>query len=795
MASRSSLLRRGVTGTVAMLVLTATALVIALAATASSHAGSRALSRQLVPAAASAIRLISLYSSQQSALRDYVTDGPAGTLAPYRTATGQIAVSRARLTGLVAVYPAITGALPALESAQRAWLAQVAAPQLAAMARGDVARARAMEADVPRVRPFVLAVRAQGARVQSLITAEQQRATNRLARSQSVLLGALIGMCVVAAAMVADAGAVLWFLLLRPFLELRRAVDAVAGGEYGTTIPAVGPAELADLGRSTELMRTKLVVALARHQLAESRFQRLFDLAPDATIAVTSDGSIAMANAQAGRLFGYSPDELAGLPAEILVPEAGKDALAAGRADYFAQPVPPPADTLRLTGLRRDGSEFPAEVSLSGLLTDRGMLVAASIRDVSERLAMETEQERLRAQAEQERIERGLHQSQRLESLGQLVGGVAHDFNNLLNVILGYAGFTAEQVAVAAKRDKDLEPALADIEQVRSAAEKAARLVRQLLTFARHEAITPEIVDLNESVSDAVQLLRRTLGEHVALVIHADPGLWHVSADRGQLEQVLVNLAVNARDAMPAGGRLTIGTASVEILDGDGQAGRRVTLAPGRYARLRVSDTGTGMDRATQDRVFEPFFTTKPMGHGTGLGLATVYGIVTAAGGSIDVESETGMGTAFSVYLPATDAAVTPEMAASGPAADDRGHGETVLIVEDEESLRELTSRVLTRNGYQVQVAASGVEAIRLADRPGMAIDLLLTDVVMPQMLGDEVADQVRAILPGVPVLFMSGYAEPVLHRQGVAAARMEILEKPFTEAALLARVREAIRR
>jgi CheY-like chemotaxis protein len=234
----------------------------------------------------------------------------------------------------------------------------------------------------------------------------------------------------------------------------------------------------------------------------------------------------------------------------------------------------------------------------------------------------------------------------------------------------------------------------------------------------------------------------------------------------------------------------------VEIGDGDETASSasRVSLTPGRYVRLRVSDTGTGMDRATMDRVFEPFFTTKPMGHGTGLGLATVYGIVTQAGGSLGVESEVGLGTAFSVFLPATDAALTPEDAAVGPSADDRGHGETVLVVEDEESLRELTSRVLTRNGYRVELAASGVEAIRVAGRPGMDIDLLLTDVIMPQMLGDEVADQVRAIQPGVPALFMSGYAEPVLHRQGVAAGRMEILEKPFTEAALLARVRAAIR-
>ena len=553
MASRSSLLKRAVTGTFVMLVMIATALVIALAATASSHAGTRALSERLVPAAASSIQLLSLYGEQQTALRDYVTDRNQSSLASYRTATDQIGVTWAHLTGLVQDYPAITAALPRLESAERAWIARVAGPQLAAMARGDAAAARAMQADVPRVRPFVLVIRSYGAQVQSLITAEQQGATNRLASSQSVLLGALVGMCVVTAAMVADVGAVLWFLLLRPFLKLRRAVDAVAGGDYGTTIPTVGPAELADLGRSTELMRTKLVAALAQHQEAEGRFQRLFDLAPDATIAVAADGSIAMVNTQAGRLFGYPPDELTGQPAEILVPDALKDALSADRAGYFAQPALPATDSMQLTGQRRDGSEFPAEVSLSGLLTDHGMLVAASIRDVSERLELEAERERLRAEAEQERTARQLQQGQRLESLGQLVGGVAHDFNNLLNVILGYAGFTAEQVALAAQHNKELEPALADIGQVLSAAEKAARLTRQLLTFARHEAISPEVLDLNESVRDAGQLLHRTLGEHVALVISAAPDLWHVSADRGQLEQVLVNLAVNARDAMPSG--------------------------------------------------------------------------------------------------------------------------------------------------------------------------------------------------------------------------------------------------
>ena len=344
------------------------------------------------------------------------------------------------------------------------------------------------------------------------------------------------------------------------------------------------------------------------------------------------------------------------------------------------------------------------------------MLVTAAIRDVSERLASEAERERLRAIAEQERVERRLAQSHRLESLGQLVGGVAHDFNNLLNVIQGYADYTAEQVQPLAAADPRLAQVLDDIEQVRVAAQQAIRLTRQLLTFARHEVTRPEVIDLNEAVEGAGQLLRRTLGEHVDLTISAEPDLWRVKADRGQLEQVLVNLAVNARDAMPGGGRLVIDTANTEV--DDAYTARTPGLAPGRYARLRVSDTGTGMDRATVDRVFEPFFSTKPKGRGTGLGLATVYGVVTGAGGSIEVYSEKGLGTTVSVLLPATEEDAQPHVPLARSGDDERGHGETILLVEDEASLRDLTSRILTRSGYQVCAVGSGADAVRLASDP-----------------------------------------------------------------------------
>jgi PAS domain S-box-containing protein len=772
------------------LVLAAAALAIALVATADIRDQGRVLSDRLVPAAAAAGDLLDDYQAQQTWLRSYVTRGRSDTLAPYNALTKNIRNVADSIEQLAQGREPIIMHLDTTLAAEKAWLAHVADPQLAVTGRGDFAAAQALQGNTTLTRSYTLAIRLAGGDLQDQITDAQQTVTNQLNASQGTLLIALIGMCVVVVALIADAVAAVWLGLLRPFRALRRATDAVAAGDYETHIPAIGPPELADLGRGMELMRTRLVMALAQRERAEQRFRRLFDTAPDAMIAVAPDGSIAMANAQAVRLFGYPALDLIGRPVEMLVPEESRAPLAAGREAYFAEPRPFDAE-LKLPGLCRDGRRFPAEIALSGLPTERGMLVTAAIRDVSERLAMQAERERLRAIAEQERVERRLAQSQRLESLGQLVGGVAHDFNNLLNVIQGYADFTAEQVQPLALADARLEPVLEDIEQVRVAAQQAVRLTRQLLTFARHEVTRPEVLDLNEAVKGAGQLLRRTLGEHIDLAIFAEPALWHVKADRGQLEQVLVNLAVNARDAMPGGGRLIIDTGNVEV--DEAYAAGRPGLTPGRYARLRVSDTGTGMDRATAARVFEPFFSTKPKGRGTGLGLATVYGIVTQAGGSIEIYSEQGLGTTVGVLLPATEEDASAPVDPVLPVDDHRGHGETILLVEDEESLRQLTNRILLRNGYQVCPVACGSEAVRLASDPDQVIDLLLTDVVMPEMLGNEVAERIGVIRPGVPALFMSGYAQPILDTHGVPSPRFDIVEKPFTEAALLSRVQKAI--
>ncbi len=735
----------GVAAVVALAV-TGGALIVAFVAAGGARAASRELSQRLVPAATLSNELLGNYTAQQTSLRDYVTSGQPAALAPFRAAQGEIGGREARLARLARPYRAVPARLTGAIAAHRAWLVSVAAAQLDAAARGDFIRARALQADLSTVRPAVLAVRSRMAAVQAQITDAQRAVTDRLVRAQNVLVVALVVMC----------------------------------GLVAATGAAVGLA-----------VRRSLLAARANQEKAQQGFRRLFDSSPDASLAVGADGSIVMVNAQAERLFGYSAEELVGQQVELLVPEAARAMHRAHRGGYFADPAPRPMGAgLRLSAVRRDGGELPVEISLNGLQTDRGLVVTAAVRDVSERLAAEAERERLRAEAERERVDRRLLQSQRLQSLGQLVGGVAHDFNNLLNIILGYTGFVAEQVTTLSGSDERLEPVLADIEQVRDAAQHATQLTRQLLTFARHDVARPETLDMGVVVAELEDMLRRTIGEHVELTITVGPGLRPVRADRGQLGQILVNLAVNARDAMPGGGKLTIETTNTDV-DAT-YAASRPDLQPGSYVRLRVSDTGAGMDRATLDRVFEPFFTTKEKGHGTGLGLATVYGIITTAGGNIEIYSEPGLGTTVTALLPAAEDRAAPRAATAEPVPH-HGHGETILLVEDEESLRKLASRILARNGYRVRSATTATEAVRQAGDLEQTIDLLLTDVVMPEMLGNEVAERIRAIRPHIRVLYMSGYAEAVLNTHGALDAEVALLEKPFSETALLTQVRQAL--
>jgi PAS domain S-box-containing protein len=525
---------------------------------------------------------------------------------------------------------------------------------------------------------------------------------------------------------------------------------------------------------------------------AEAKFRGLLEAAPDAIVGVDQAGTIALVNAQAERLFGYRREQLVGQPVEILVPHGARPRHPEHRDRYFGSPQQRPMGAgMQLAARRADGSEFPAEISLSALETEDGLLVSAAVRDVTDRIEAQAVRERLKSQAEREQLEAQLHQAQRLESLGQLAGGVAHDFNNLLGAILNYAAFVEERVlaAAASPGGGDWRIVCDDVVQIRRAGERATRLTHQLLAFGRREIAQPLVLNLNDIVTDIEQLLHRTLGEHIELVTRLAADVHPVRADPGQLEQILVNLAVNARDAMPAGGVLTIDTANL-LVDDDYAAHHPVKT--GRYVRLQVSDTGSGIPREVLDRVFEPFFTTKPKGEGTGLGLATVYGILTQADGYAYINSEPGLGTTVTALLPATDHVQlpTPQPAA---AIQPTGGGETVLLVEDEQTIRDVTRRILERNGYHVLTAAGGAQALELADEQSLHIHLLITDVIMPHMLGKEVAEQLQAIRPSIRVLYMSGYAHPVLTSQGTLDPSVTLVDKPFTEATLIEKVRHVL--
>jgi PAS domain S-box-containing protein len=518
-------------------------------------------------------------------------------------------------------------------------------------------------------------------------------------------------------------------------------------------------------------------------------FTGLLEAAPDAMVCVDAGGRIALVNAQAERLFGYGREDLIGEPVEVLVPDTVRAVHPGHRAGYVGDPRPRPMGAgMELAGRRKDGSTFPAEISLSAIDTAEGILVTAAVRDVTERLEAQAERDRLRTQAEQDRLERQRQQSHRLESLGQLAGGVAHDFNNLLAVITNYAAFVAEELRHPA-RDGSGESALADIEQIQLAADRASRLTRQLLAFARREVIQPRVLNLNEVVSSVLTLLQRTLGEHIELVTSLDPGLGYVLADPGHIEQILVNLAVNARDVMPGGGTLTVETSNIDV--DEAYAATHANLSTGRYAALKVGDNGPGMPPEVADRAFEPFFSTKPKGQGTGLGLATVYGIVTQAGGNVRIYSEPTLGTTFTVLLPLTRKAPPREVPAA--AQPERGNGELVLLVEDEQAMREVTRRILSRNGYQVVTAANGRQALTAAAGQGQQIAALVTDVIMPGMQGKELADRIRELQPGIAVLFMSGYTQGLLSAQGILEPGINLIEKPFNEASLLRRMHDVM--
>ncbi|MCI0457416.1 MAG: response regulator [Gemmataceae bacterium] len=394
--------------------------------------------------------------------------------------------------------------------------------------------------------------------------------------------------------------------------------------------------------------------------------------------------------------------------------------------------------------------------------------------------------EALRQEVEdRKRLEAQLLHAQKMDAVGRLAGGVAHDFNNLLTIITGYG----ELLLAGLRPDEPLRGLAAEITR---AGERAAALTRQLLAFSRQQVVAPKVLDLNAIVTDVSKMLQRLIGEDVVLATALAPNLGRVKADPTQVEQVLLNLAVNARDAMPRGGKLTVETANVDL--DEAYAHTHPEVQAGRHVLLAVSDTGCGMTEEVKARIFEPFFTTKELGKGTGLGLATVYGVVKQSGGSIAVYTEVGRGTTFKVYLPRL--VEMAETTRGGPAAPPIPRGsETLLLVEDEAGVRALARHALQASGYTVLEASNGVEALRLADQYGAPIRLLVTDVVMPGMGGRELHAQLTALYPGLKVLFMSGYTDDAVFRHGVLEAGLPFLQKPFTVDALARKVRETLDR
>ncbi len=511
-------------------------------------------------------------------------------------------------------------------------------------------------------------------------------------------------------------------------------------------------------------------------QQQQMRLEGIVNSAMDGIITVDEGQSVILMNAAAERMFGCRAEEILGTRVERFIPERsraahgghvrefGKTGVAARAMGRFGP----------ISGLRANGEEFPIEASISQIEVDGHKLFTVTCRDVTERVE---------AEAGRKTLETQLQQSQKMEAFGQLAGGVAHDFNNLLTVIIGYSEWLIRNLPADSE-------ARGYVGEIHKAGERASTLTRQLLAFSRQQVIEPKVLKLNEVVEGVEKMLRRLIGEDVQLstALHPSEGLAKV--DPGQIEQVLLNLAVNSRDAMPQGGQLTIETGLVEL--DAAYASLHAEVRAGRFNLLAVSDTGMGMSGEVRERIFEPFFTTKGPGKGTGLGLAVVHGIVKQNGGHVQVYSEPGKGTTFKIYLPVVEAEPT-DLAASDSFSSP-GLGETILLVDDEVSLREMTAMALTGFGYTVLTASDGREAIQRMAEHGGRIDLLLTDVVMPEMSGRSLAETLGQTYPELKVLFISGYTDDAVMRHGVLQSEVAFLQKPYTLEGLARKVREVLR-
>ena len=523
-----------------------------------------------------------------------------------------------------------------------------------------------------------------------------------------------------------------------------------------------------EAGRPVEILgisrdATARVEAERTLRESEARFRTLIERSTDMIVLLDGEARVTFWSPSATESLGWEADEVQGRAFLDLVHPDDREGAALAVKRILAEKSFTPSLALRIR--HKAGGWRSLDGPCRNLLADPAVrALVLNTRDMTAHHLLEAQ----------------YLQAQKLESIGRLAGGVAHDFNNLLTVILSSSEIMKQDRAAGLGVNDE------DIEQIHMAGERARDLTRQLLAFARKQLISPTSLDLNAVVRGSEKLLHRVLGEDIRLVVNADPGLWPTLCDAGQIEQVLMNLAVNARDAMPGGGVLTVETWNAEVHDDD--AARDPERRPGSWVRLILRDTGMGMSPEAMEHLFEPFFTTKELGKGTGLGLATVHGIVAQSGGHIHVQSQPGGGTTFEICLPRSDAPQEMnEAARSAPSV--RGH-ETILVVEDDLQVRGVTIRALEGSGYRVIPAASGEEALAIARQSRERLDMVVTDVVMPGMTGREVVDELRRSLPSVPALFVSGYTPDAIAERGVLDSGVEFLAKPFTPSTLVARVR-----
>jgi len=507
-----------------------------------------------------------------------------------------------------------------------------------------------------------------------------------------------------------------------------------------------------------------------------ARHRAVVESAMDGFVAMDHDGRVTEFNPAAERMFGRARADVVGLElAEVIIPPAFRAAHRRGLARYLATGESTfLGSRIEVSALRADGSEFPVELTVTVMRTGGPPSFNAYVRDLTERR---------RAEAARSGLEMQLQQAQKMEAVGRLAGGVAHDFNNLLTVITGRAHMLLSRL-------KPGEPMHRDVDLIEKTSQRAVALTSQLLAFSRKQVVQPRVLELGPLVADLVPMLQRMIGEDMELVVEPLQGTGRVKVDPSQMQQVLMNLVVNARDAMPNGGRVGVSIQDVEV--DEAAALHQTSMPPGPYVRIAVSDTGTGMSAETAAHIFEPFFTTKDQGKGTGLGLSTVYGIVEQSKGHVQVQSELDHGTTFTIHLPRVE-----EPLAAGPPADAarrlRTTSRTVLVVDDEPEVLELATEILRRVGYTVLEAADGTAALEVARGHEGEIHLLVTDMVMPGMSGRDLAEQLRAVRPGLPVLYISGYVQAAAARAALGGEHSAFVAKPFTPEFLTDRVRELL--